>query len=295
MPFLPQHMPTLSDASLDILLAEDLPFGDLTTGVLGIGNLSGTMTFSARRPMVVAAVEDAARLLARAGCAVEVSAASGQSLAAGAPILCASGSAAALHRGWKMAQVLIETAAGIATATRAIVTAARAVDPWVTIAGTRKTIPGAKALSIAALVAGGGVPHRLGLSETILIFAEHRVFLAAWSPEAVVSMARRGAPEKKVVVEVGSVDEGLTWAVAGADVIQTEKFTPEMVADLTTKLRAAAPLAIVAAAGGIDAANAAAYVTAGARVIVTSAPFTAKPVDVAVRIEASGRGDTGTP
>ena len=174
------------------------------------------------------------------------------------------------------------------------VAAARAVDPWVTIAGTRKTIPGAKALSIAALVAGGGVPHRLGLSETILIFAEHRVFLASSSPEAVVSMARRGAPEKKVVVEVGSVAEGLTWAVAGADVIQTEKFSPEMVADLTTKLRTAAPHAIVAAAGGIDATNAAAYVTAGARVIVTSAPFTAKPVDVAVRIEASGGGDTRT-
>lgn len=52
-----------------------------------------------------------------------------------------------------MAQVLIETAARIATATRAIVAEARAVDPCVTIAGTRKTIPGAKAVAIEPFLA----------------------------------------------------------------------------------------------------------------------------------------------
>ncbi|MFZ1416281.1 MAG: ModD protein [Defluviicoccus sp.] len=287
MPFHPLHLPTLSDGQLDLLLAEDVPFGDLTTHVLGIGDLRGRMTFAARRPMVVAAVEDAARLLTRAGCSVEPLAASGQPLGSGASILNARGPAAALHRGWKVAQVLVETASGIATATRAIVAAATAVNPEVRIAGTRKTVPGAKALSIGALIAGGAIPHRLGLSETILIFAEHRIFLGPLSPDAVVSTARHGAPEKKIVVEVGSVDEGVSWAAAGADVIQTEKLTPERVADLVAKLRTAAPHAIVAAAGGIDVENVAAYVAAGARVIVTSAPFAAKPVDVAVRIEAS--------
>ena len=95
----------------------------------GIGDAPGTMTFSARGPMVAAAVEDAARLLALAGCTVETFTASGVALAAGAPILAAHGPAGALHRGWKMGQLLIETASGIATATRAIVEAARAVNP----------------------------------------------------------------------------------------------------------------------------------------------------------------------
>ena len=274
----------LGDAVLDTLLADDVPFGDLTTHLLGIGQAPGRMTFAARGPMVAAAVEDAARLLERAGCTVARSASSGEALPAGAPILAAAAPAAALHQGWKMAQLMIEVASGIATATRGIVEAARAVDPAAAVAGTRKTVPGAKALSLAALLAGGAVPHRLGLSETILVFAEHRAFLGDEPPAETVARLKRGAPEKTIVVEVATVEEGVRWAVAGADVIQAEKFTVEAVVELAARLKAAGAPAIIAAAGGINAATAGAYVAAGARVIVTSAPYTAKPLDVAVRI-----------
>ena len=96
---------------------------------------------------------------------------------------------------------------------------------------------------------------------------------------------KRSAPEKKIVVEVATVEEGIGWAVAGADIIQAEKFAVEAVAELAARLKAAGAGAIIAAAGGITAATAGPYVAAGARVIVTSAPYTAKPLDVAVRIE----------
>jgi molybdenum transport protein len=274
----------LGDAVLDTLLADDVPFGDLTTHLIGIGAKPGRMTFSARGSMVIAAVEDAARLLERAGCTVARVAGSGEALAAGAPIMEASAPAAALHQGWKMAQLMIEVASGIATATRGIVEAARAADPNAAVAGTRKTVPGAKALSLAALMAGGAVPHRLGLSETILLFAEHRAFLGEEAPADTVARLRRGAPEKTIVVEVATVEEGARWAAAGADVIQAEKFAVAAVAELAQRLKAAGAGAIIAAAGGINAASAGAYVAAGARVIVTSAPYTAKPLDVAVRI-----------
>jgi molybdenum transport protein len=128
------------------------------------------------------------------------------------------------------------------------------------------------------------VPHRLGLSETILIFAEHRAFLGALTPVETMARVRRGAQEKKIVVEVGSIEDGVIWAKAGADVIQTEKFKPDRVAELAARLRDAAPETIIAAAGGIGADSAGAYAEAGARVIVTSAPYAAKPLDVAVRI-----------
>ncbi|BBF93116.1 ModD protein [Blastochloris tepida] len=274
----------LGDAALDALLADDVPLGDLTTHLLGIGDAPGVMTFAARGPMVAAAVEDAARLLTRAGCTVETFAASGAALDAGAPILTARGPAGALHRGWKMGQLLIETASGIATTTRAIVAAARAVDPDAAVAGTRKMVPGTKALSLKGLMAGGGVPHRLGLSETILVFAEHRAFLGGEPPAATIARLRRGAPERAIVVEVATVEEGVVWAAAGAGVIQAEKFAVEAVAELAARLRTAAPHALIAAAGGITAERAGAYVAAGARVIVTSAPYAAKPLDVAVRI-----------
>jgi molybdenum transport protein len=57
-----------------------------------------------------------------------------------------------------------------------------------------------------------------------------------------------------------------------------------MVAELAARLRAVSPRTVIAAAGGIAADTAPAYVAAGARIIVTSAPYSAKPLDVAVRI-----------
>lgn len=277
-------LPLLNDRVLEAMLAEDAPFGDLTTAVLGIGTTPGRIAFAARDAMVLAGAEEAARLLDLAGARATLAAASGSVLAAGAPILHAAGPAAALHHAWKVAQTLVEYASGIASATRRIVEAARAVRPDIAIACTRKNMPGARALAVKSIMAGGAMPHRLGLSETILIFAEHRAFLGEPSAQHVIAQARRGAPEKKVVVEVSDPEAAMRWAEAGADVIQTEKFSPETIALLVTRLAPLPRTPLLAAAGGIDAGNAAAYAAAGADIIVTSAPYSAPPRDVAVRI-----------
>jgi molybdenum transport protein len=277
-------LPVLNDSLLEALLHDDAPFGDLTTHVLGIGAMPGRIAFAARDRMVVAGVEEAARMLELAGARVSAAIASGSELAAGAPILAATGPAGALHRAWKVAQTLVEYASGIATAARRIVEAARAARPDVAIACTRKNMPGAKALSIKSILAGGATPHRLGLSETILIFAEHRVFFGGQTA-AMIAQARRGAPEKKIVVEVSAIDEAVAWAEAGADVLQTERWSVDDLSDLANRLAALPRKPLLAAAGGINARNAAAYAAAGADILVTSAPYFAAPLDVAVWIE----------
>jgi molybdenum transport protein len=159
------------------------------------------------------------------------------------------------------------------------------------VACTRKNVPGTKSFAIRAVRAGGAVMHRLGLSETILVFPEHRIFLAEPLPETVKRL-RHGAPEKKLVIEVESIDDAMTAADAGFDVIQAEKFSPDQIVALVTRLRehigsgAARPL--IAAAGGVNASNAAAYAQAGADVIVTSAPYLARPCDVQVNLTMAG-------
>jgi molybdenum transport protein len=193
---------SLSDYTLESFLDDDVPYGDLTTHVLGIGTKPGKIAFAARDRMVVACAEEAARLLELAGARVSAVAASGSELAPGVEILRAAGPAEALHCAWKVAQTLVEYASGIATITRRIVEAARTARPDIAVVCTRKTMPGAKSLSIRAILAGGATPHRLGLSETILIFAEHRAFLDGRSASETVASARRAAPEKKIVVEV---------------------------------------------------------------------------------------------
>ncbi len=267
----------LPDDDLARILREDVPHGDLTTGALGIAARPGRLEFRARQAMRLCGTEDAARIFGLAGATARPVLGSGTRAEAGDLLLEAAGTAGALHRAWKGAQTLVEWASGLASAAADIVAAAGPVP----VACTRKNVPGTRALSARAVRAGGARLHRLGLSETLLVFHEHRLFLAE-PAERTVARLRAGEPEKKVVVEVADVAEALAWARAGADVLQLEKFTP---ADVTACRQAVAALAhppLLAAAGGIHAGNAADYAAAGAGLLVTSAPYTAPPRDVQV-------------
>ena len=270
-------MRSLNDHHLQALLDDDAPCGDLTTQALGIGAQTAQLEFRARQPMTVCATEEAVRLFELAGAQAQLLVCSGALAAPGELLLQAQGPAAGLHRAWKTAQTLVEWASGIATATAAIVTAANGVA----VACTRKNVPGTKVLSVKAVRSGGGIMHRLGLSETLLVFAEHRLFLGE-SPDQTIARLRQTQPEKKIVVEVSSLEEALRWTAAGCDVLQLEKFTPEAVAACRLALDREPSRPLLAAAGGVRADNAAAYVAAGADFLVTSAPYTAQPKDVQV-------------
>lgn len=270
-------MSSLNQNQLQALLDDDAPCGDLSTQALQIGLESAQLEFRARQPMTVCAIEEAVRLFELAGAQAQLLLGSGSQAAAGDLLLQAQGSAASLHCAWKTAQTLVEWASGISTATAAIVTAANGVA----VACTRKNVPGTKALSVKAVLSGGGIMHRLGLSETLLVFAEHRLFLSE-APEQTIARLRLRQPEKKIVVEVSSVEEALRWAAAACDVLQLEKFTPEAVAACRLVLNNDTHRPLLAAAGGVRADNAGAYVAAGADFLVTSAPYTAPPKDVQV-------------
>lgn len=274
----------LSDGFLDQLLAEDVPHGDLTTSLLAIGTHPGRMRFVARTPQTVCCVEEAVRLIERTGARAVAACRSGEHLPAGTLILEADGSAEALLAAWKVSQTLIEATSGIATAVRQLVEAAEKGGGAV-VACTRKSFPGAKAPSLKAVYAGGGVPHRLGLSDSLLVFPEHRVFLGTNFPDAIRRL-KASCPEKKVVAEVTDLAQALGLAEAGVDVLQLEKFSPAGVAEVAAALACLVSPPVLAAAGGVVAANAEAYVRAGAKILVTSSPYWAKPAEVAVRIEA---------
>src|SRR5215831_10416133 len=200
-------MLTIPDDQLRQWLAEDVPYGDLTTHALGFGDRPGRIRFEARQAMVAACSEEAGRIIAMAGADVTECVASATGLRSGGLLLAAEGTAAALHAGWKVSQTLLETAGGIAAAAQAIVAAAQQVNSDAVVACTRKSVPGTRALSMKAILSGGAVPHRLGLSETILVFAQHRAFTADASFADIIARLRRRVPEKKIVVEADTLAE----------------------------------------------------------------------------------------
>ena len=273
----------LPDSILENMLHDDSPCGDATTWGLGIGDLPGRLVFRARHPQTACCTEEAARMGVMRELVPEGLIPSGTPVDAGTVLLNLSGRAADLHQVWKIAQTLMEYAAGIASATAELVTAARRGNPKIAVACTRKQVPGAKAMSVKAILAGGAVPHRLGLSETLLVFAEHRAFLNGKAPMSIVNRLHDSWPERRVVIEVGNVEEALVWIEAGADVIQLEKCSPETVRKVVD-LATGRPVKI-AAAGGVNIANAEAYARAGAHFLVSSAPYNALPRDVEVSLK----------
>lgn len=277
------HIPT---SLLDAILAEDAPCGDLTTRSLGVGGQAARISFAARMPQVVACNDVAAALFRYLGAEICFSAPTGQWVDAGESILEAEGPAEILFMVWKQAQTLMEWAGGLASDAHEIVQAARSIHPDVTVACTRKAPPTLRGLAMRAVMAGGAVMHRTNLSETLLVFPEHRSFLPEGGRKAVAQL-RKALPERKVVVEVTSIDDAIAFLDAGPDILQLEKFSPHEVAELKVWLDNLAayqtvPQLVVAGAIGPD--NAADYVSAGVGILVTSHPYFAKPRDIQVRI-----------
>ena len=179
---------------------------------------------------------------------------------------------------------------GIAGRAALMVERARAANPRVQVAVTRKNLPGAKRVCLEAACCGGATVHRQGLSDSILIFAQHRAFLADGGAKALAAhweQWRQAMPERKIAVEVDTPEEALLLARAGADVIQCEKFPLPVLTETVRALRAAAPAITILAAGGVNGDNAAAYAATGVDVLVTTWPYFGRPADIKVVMRAA--------
>lgn len=275
----------LPDSEIERFVEEDVPYGDLTTSLLGIEGQQGQILFTTRDETTICCTEEAARVLEKCGATISVLSPSGTHLPSGMEFLRAEGSARALHAGWKVALNLLEYASGIATRTSQIVKKAKAVNPSVVVVTTRKAFPGTKKVAIKAIIAGGALPHRLGLSETILVFKQHTTFLGGLDAFlATVGDLQAQASEKKVMVEAETGDEALRIARAGVPVIQIDKMPIPELTQIVEKIREINPVAKVSAAGGINEANVAEYAATGVDIIVLSSVYFGRPADIRVRI-----------
>ncbi len=275
----------VSDQLLERLIEEDVPYGDLTTKILGIGDRWGKIVFKTREPTVVCPTEEAAGILRKFGAEIRHITPSGEYLPEGVVFLEAEGTAAALHAGWRVALNLLEHISGIATRTRRIVDIAREINPGISIAPTRKSYPGLKKLAIKAIECGGAHSHRLGLSESVLIFKHHMVFLESIESLCTgIDRLRREVPSMKLTIEVEDEGGALLAARAGFDIIQVDKMASADLIELIGKVRAVNPAVMIAAAGGITEKNAAEYAATGAAILVLSSVFFGKASDIGARI-----------
>lgn len=268
-------------------MREDVPYFDLTTHLLNIGDQACTIEFYTREDAILCGSEEVRAICKNVDATVTKFTPSGTVISANEAFFAVEGTFSALNTINKISQNIFEYASSVATRTNRLQQRAREVNPNISILTTRKVFPGTKELAIKAVLSGGAYPHRLGLSETILLFKQHIDFLGGFERlEQEVQKMRAKDCERKIIVEVETKEEAMQIQSYSIDGIQYDKFPSEELKEIITQMKESHPHLIHLAAGGVNEQNAAEYAATGIDGIVTTSVYFGKPMNIGVRFLA---------
>ena len=235
---------------ITLALAEDIGGGDVTTAFFTDPTRRATARIVARQPCVLAGVQVAAEVFRRVDQELHVALlhADGAELQRGDVALSIGGKAASLLTAERTALNFLQRLSGVATSTRAYVsaiagTAAKILD-------TRKTTPGWRLLEKAAVAAGGGVNHRIGLYDMVMVKDNH---LAAGTTLAglqeAIHRARTARPEIRIELEADTLDQVRDFlGLEGVDVILLDNMPPAVLREAVALRK---PGVVFEASGGV--------------------------------------------
>ena len=214
------------DGVIDLALAEDVSYGDVTSQALIPPELQGRAAILAKEEGILAGIEVVKRVFLKVDPLLKtrVLIKDGARVRPGDKVATISGRVVSVLEGERVALNFLSRLSGIATGTARFV--AEVAGYSVQISDTRKTTPGLRRLEKYAVSIGGGRNHRFHLGDGILIKDNHVTALRAqgMSLRDIVLRAKRDAPKNlKIEVEAGTADEALEAAEAGADKIATEQ------------------------------------------------------------------------
>lgn len=212
-------------------LKEDIGDGDVTTDFFVPESLHATGRIIAHEKAVVAGTGAAAEVFRRVDSAMDVqtSRRDGDDVEAGDIIIEVRGLARSILKAERVALNFLQRLCGIATLTREFVNAIG--NDSAKILDTRKTTPGLRALEKAAVVAGGGVNHRFGLYDMVLVKDNHLAALGGLSSFADrIRRLRQEQPNIRVEVEADDLEQVRAFVeVDGIDVILLDNMTPAQI------------------------------------------------------------------
>jgi nicotinate-nucleotide pyrophosphorylase (carboxylating) len=212
-------------------LKEDLGNGDITTEFFVPEALHARGRIVAREPAVVAGTGAAAEVFRKIdpGTEVQIVHQDGDAVVAGDVIIEVRGLARSILKAERVALNFLQRLSGVATLTRQFVDAVG--NHPAKILDTRKTTPGLRALQKAAVVAGGGVNHRSGLYDMVLVKDNHLAALGGLSGFAdQIRRLREERPNIRIEVEADDLEQARAFVeIDGIDVILLDNMVPAQI------------------------------------------------------------------
>lgn len=264
--------PAAVDTLVTAALAEDAPWGDITSTALIPASASATAELVAREPGVLSgsAFFAAAMRLTDGSVSTSFHLEDGQKFDAGARLGTVTGPARSVLTAERVGLNLLQRLSGIATSTARYVAAidgtkARIVD-------TRKTTPGLRFAERYAVRCGGGHNHRFSLSDAVMAKDNHLAILTQYGTvdltQALQQVRAKLPHTTHFEVEVDRLDQIEAVAAASVDTIMLDNFAP---AELVEGIRTIAGRALVEASGGVTLETVGAIARTGVDIISVGA------------------------
>ncbi len=270
---------------IDRALAEDVGGGDATTEATVDASARARAVITQKADGVISGLAVAEAVFRRLDpdAAIERLGPEGEWRDAPAPVLSVEGSARALLTAERTALNFLGRLSGIATAAAKVVRAVEAAGGKAKILDTRKTTPGLRRLEKRAVADGGGVNHRAGLYDAILIKENHSA--AAGGVGEAVRRARAARPDLPLAVEVRDAAEIDAALAAGAPRLLLDNMTPAEVRAAVARVGGRAELE---ASGGVDSQTVLVYATIEGLDYVSMGALThsAPGLDLSLALEA---------
>ncbi|MDE2902509.1 MAG: carboxylating nicotinate-nucleotide diphosphorylase [Chloroflexota bacterium] len=273
----PALAPAIVARAVELALAEDIGSGDLTSRAVVPEETRLRAALTAREPLTLAGMPVVREVYRQLGDpeALDDAIQEGSRIQSGEVAGYIDTSARLALTGERTALNFLQRLSGIATRTRTFVDAVAGTGA--SILDTRKTVPGLRALDKYAVAMGGGINHRFGLFDAILIKDNH--IAAAGGVHAALRAARSASPNGvRIQIEVDTLDQFDQALAAGAEFVLLDNMTPAAVQTAVHRAEAHVRLEV---SGLVNLGNVRAYAETGVHDIsIGSLTHSARAVDI---------------
>ena len=272
------------DTEIERFLQEDISNGDITSDLFIDPNSISDAQILSRESGLLSGRKELTQIFDHFKIKSDWSFQDGEYFDSNTQIVKLNGLSKSLLLSERVSLNLLGHMSGIATSTNHAVTLTKKISPNTNISATRKTLPGLRKYEKYSVIVGGGLPHRYDLNEMILIKDNHNKLITNLK-ESVNTARDKIDSNKKIELEVDSLESALNAVDLDVDIILLDNMTPEDISKFILKLKQISEPPLTEASGGINFSNLESYASTQVDIISMGAlTHSSKSIDFSLQI-----------